>query len=83
MALVTVYQTFSSADAHLVRSLLEATGLQAIVTHELSALSMEGYSMATGGILVQVSDEQADQAREILLHSKPINEPDSPGADGD
>lgn len=66
MSPVTVFQTFSPAEAQLVRSRLDAAGIQAIVTHELSALSMEGYSMTTGGVLVQVPEEQAEAARELL-----------------
>jgi hypothetical protein len=66
MKLVTVYRTFSPADAQLVRSRLEAAELQATVTHELSALSMEGYSLSTGGIRVQVPEDQAEEAREII-----------------
>jgi hypothetical protein len=38
MTLVTVYRTFSAGDAHLVRSRLEASNLQASVVHELAAL---------------------------------------------
>ena len=66
MSLVTVYRSFSSGDAHLVCSRLEAANLQATVAHELSALSMEGYALAAGGIRVQVPEEQAEQAREII-----------------
>jgi hypothetical protein len=66
MALVTVYRSFSSGDAQLVRSRLEAANLQATVEHELSALSMEGYALAAGGILVQVPQEQAEEARAII-----------------
>jgi hypothetical protein len=66
MKLVTVYRTFSPADAQLVRSRLEAANLQAAVTNELSALSMEGYSLATGGIQVQVPEDQAADARELI-----------------
>lgn len=66
MKLVTVYRTFSPADAQLVRSRLDAAELQATVTHELSALSMDGYSLATGGIRVQVPEDQAEAAREII-----------------
>ena len=54
MSLITVYRTFSSGDAHLVCSRLEAANLQASVAHELSALSMDGYALAAGGIRVQV-----------------------------
>ena len=66
MKLVTVYRTFSPADAHLIRSRLEAADVPATVTHELSALSMEGYSLSTGGIRVQVPEDQVEAAREII-----------------
>ena len=66
MSLITVYRTFSSGDAHLVCSRLEAANLQASVAHELSALSMDGYALAAGGIRVQVPEEQADEARQII-----------------
>ncbi len=66
MQLVTVYQTFSPADAQLIRSRLEAANFEATIAHELSALSMEGYSMTTGGILVQVPADQAEEARLLI-----------------
>jgi len=71
MALVTVFRAFSPAEAQLARSRLEAAGIQALVTHELSALSMDGYSLATGGILVQVSETDAQDARELLADVGP------------
>jgi hypothetical protein len=61
-----VYRTFNPADAQLVRSRLEAAGLVAVVSHELSALSLEGYALAAGGIRVEVPENQAAEAREIL-----------------
>ena len=73
MALVTIYQTFSAADAQLVRSRLDAANFTASVAHELAALSMDGYSMATGGISVQVPEEEAVDARALL---------DAPPAEG-
>ena len=63
---VTVFHAFSAAEAQLVRSRLEVAGYQAQVIHELASLSLDGYSMATGGILVQVPDEQAAEARELI-----------------
>ena len=66
MHLVTVFQTFSPAEAQLVRSRLEAAGYPAQVTNELSSLSMEGYSMAVGGVLVRVPDDIAVEARELI-----------------
>ena len=66
MSLVTVFTSFSPAEAQLIRSRLDAAQFHAVVTHELSALSLDGYSMAAGGILVQVPEEEAADARELL-----------------
>lgn len=78
MKLVTVYNSFSSADAQLIRSRLDASGLHAIVQHEASALSMEGYSMAAGGIQVQVPENEAEAARDIINSKESGN--DDPAA---
>ena len=71
MKLVTVYRTFSPADAQLVCSRLEAAGFLALVANELSALSMDGYSLAAGGVLVQVPEEEAADARELITAPEP------------
>ena len=71
MELATVSRAFNSADAHLVRSRLEAAGFHAVVTNELSALSMEGYALAAGGILVQVPDNELEEAKAFLAESTP------------
>jgi len=71
MPMVTVSTAFNPADAQLVRSRLEAAGFDAVVKNELSALSMDGYGLAVGGILVQVPEAEAADAREFL------NSPDS------
>jgi hypothetical protein len=75
MKLVTVYRTFSSADAQLIRSVLEASDIPAMVADELSSLSIDGYSMSTGGIRVQVPEEQAESAREVIESKAPTGEP--------
>jgi len=67
---VTVFKTFSPAEAQLVRSRLEAAEFHPIVTHELAALSMDGYSMAAGGVLVQVPAEEAADAKALLAASE-------------
>jgi hypothetical protein len=66
MNLVTVATAFSSAEAQLTRSRLDAAGFHPVVMNELSALSIEGYSLAAGGILVQVPELEGDEAREFL-----------------
>jgi len=66
MSLVTVFKAFSPAEAEMTRARLEAYGFHAVVIGELAALSMEGYSAATGGIRVQVLEAEAEEARQFL-----------------
>jgi len=68
MKLVTVYRAFNPADAQLIRSLLEAAGIPAMVADETAALSTEGYSMTTGGIRVQVAEEHVEDARYLITN---------------
>jgi len=63
-------------DAQLARSRLEAAQFHAVVTHELSALSMDGYALAAGGILVQVPEDEAADAKEFLAADTPPDEPE-------
>ena len=69
MELVTVFTTFNPAEAQLIRSRLEAANFQVSLAHELASFSMEGYSMATGGIRVEVPADQAEDAK-ILIGSE-------------
>lgn len=64
--MVTIRRCFNSADAQLTRSLFEASGLHPEVVHELSSLSLDGYALAAGGILVQVPDDEAELAEAII-----------------
>jgi hypothetical protein len=73
MGLVTVARAFNPAEAQLIRSRLDAAQFHAVVMHELSALSLDGYSMAAGGILVQVPEAEADEAK-AFLEAPPSNE---------
>lgn len=66
MQLITVFRAFSPAEAQLIRSRLEAADFHPVVSHELAALSMDGYSMATGGILVQVPETEVEEARALI-----------------
>lgn len=74
MNLITVYTAFNPIDAHLIRSRLDAANFHAVVTHELASLTMEGYSMAAGGILVQVPESEAADAKELLASNDPPTE---------
>ncbi len=75
MALVTVFRAFNPADAQLIRSRLDAANFHAVVTHELSALSLDGYALAAGGILVQVPESEAADAKELLSAPSLPDEP--------
>ena len=66
MSLVAVYTAFNSADAHLVRSRLEAAGIPSVINNELAALSMGGYTQGAGGITVEVPEDRAPDARAII-----------------
>ena len=81
MRLVTILRAFNPADAHLARSRLEAAEFHPVVMHELSSLSLDGYAMAAGGILVQVPEQEAADAREFL-DSEPPAEESGPAPDG-
>jgi hypothetical protein len=76
MPLVTVFSAINPMDAQLARSRLEAAQFHAVVTHELSALSMDGYALAAGGILVQVPEDEAADAKEFLAADTPPDEPE-------
>jgi len=70
MKTVVIYNTFNPADAHLVCSQLQAAGFTASVTNEIAALTLEGYSLAAGGIRIVVPEEEAEEAREFIEASK-------------
>jgi hypothetical protein len=63
---VTIFRSFSAAEAQLARSRLDAAGFHADVIHETASLMTEGYSMATGGIRVQVPASEAEEALALL-----------------
>ncbi len=66
MSPVTIFRAFNPAEAQLVRSRLEAAGFHPFVADELSALSIDGYALAAGGIRVQVPESEAADVREFL-----------------
>ena len=62
----TIYKALNPADAQLIFSRLEAAGFHPFVADELSALSIDGYSLAVGGIRVQVPETETADATEFL-----------------
>jgi hypothetical protein len=66
MSLTTVYRALNPMEAELIRSRLEAANLHPIICDELAAFSIEGYSLTTGGVRVQVPESESLAARELI-----------------
>ena len=66
MKLVVVFTGFNPAETQLVRARLEAAGFHPFIPNENSALGTEGYSLAVGGIRVQVPEDELADAKEFL-----------------
>lgn len=79
MGLITVHTAFNPADADLVYARLDAAQFHPVVKDALSALSMEGYTLAAGGISVQVPEAEAEAARAFLTDSVSTGEDQPPG----
>ena len=74
--MTTVFSSFNSAESQLVWSRLDAAGFHAEVANEITSLTMEGYSMAAGGIRVEVLDEEASDALVFLNDPGPGVDPE-------
>ena len=80
----TIFKSFSAAEAQMIKSRLETAGFHPFVTDEIASMSMEGYSMSTGGIRVQVPENESKPARELvesLLKEVTPDANDSPSAE--
>ena len=60
MKLVTIFSTFSAGEAEMVRSRLEAAEFDVTLANDLST------TLAPGGVLIQVPEQQAEEARALL-----------------
>lgn len=70
MNLITILTALNPADAHLAASRLEAAEFHPFVQHEIAAMGMEGYALAAGGILVQVPEDEVNEAKAFLNSSE-------------
>jgi hypothetical protein len=71
MKLVTIFTAFNVVEADLIRTRLEAADFHAFLQNDNSALATGGYSVAVGGIHVQVPEDEAQDARELLDSKSP------------
>jgi hypothetical protein len=65
MKTVAIFSSFSAAEAHLVRSRLEAAEFHAFVLNEIAPNLMGGLSTSTL-VRVEVPEAEAAAAREFL-----------------
>ena len=65
MELVTISKELNDAEAQMKRARLEAAGFHPFIANEASALWI-GTAIATGGILIQVPESEAADARAFL-----------------
>jgi hypothetical protein len=65
MPLVTISKELSDTDAQMKRSRLEAAGFYPVIANEATALWL-GTAITTDGILLQVPESEAADAREFL-----------------
>jgi hypothetical protein len=63
---VTIANVLNPAEAGLICSRLEAAGFHPFMPDENTAFNMEGYSLAIGGIRIQVPENEVQNAREFL-----------------
>ena len=63
---VTVFTAFNTVEAQIICSRLQTAGFDASVEGEAAAFSMEGYSLATGGVRVQVPENEKSDARKLI-----------------
>ena len=62
----TVFTAYNSVEAQIICSRLQTAGFDASVEGEAAALNMEGYSLATGSIRVQVPGNEKIDSRNLI-----------------
>jgi len=73
--LMKTIATFSKPEeAHLLRTRLEAMGIQAFVQDEFMVQMDLLYSNAIGGVRVQVADEDGEEAALLLREDRGVEE---------
>lgn len=66
MALVTIHSFLKPTNAHLVKSKLESEGIQCVLQDDNTVSINPLYSIALGGIRLQVLEEDAPRALKIV-----------------
>ena len=75
MTMVTIFTTFNSAEADLLRVRLEAANFHVDLRGDIAVASL-GMASTLGGIQVQVPEEEAAEARAMVV--APADSPCTP-----
>lgn len=81
MELVTVFSTFNPAEAELIRVRLELAEFDVYVKNDDSARAWGG-GIVSGGLFVQVPDDQAADAKALLESTDEEGTTDAPETSG-
>ena len=71
MNLVTIYKAVSSAQVQIIRSRLEAANFHPFVPDDLSAFGSDPMALGSGGVRIQVPENEAADAKEFLASDAP------------
>ena len=75
MTMITIRAFDTPEEAHLVKGQLEAAGIFAVLRNEFTVGVDWGLSNALGGVQVQVSESDVEEAREVLgISANPAEE---------
>ena len=66
MNFVTVTNVLNPAEAGLICARLESAGFNPFMPDQFSAVNTDGYTLAIGGIRIQVPGDEAAAAKEFL-----------------
>ena len=72
-AMITIGSYMDMMLAEIVRGRLASEGINAVITDDLAALSMEGGVYGSQGVRVRVAQDQADEARRILAEIEEVS----------
>jgi hypothetical protein len=73
MKMVTVFRSFNMMEAELIRSRLEASQFTPIIEPGLSAIGLDDFASKSGGFLVQVPDDESEEAASFI--AAPLEDP--------
>lgn len=66
----TIATVTEIAEAQLIRSVLQGHGIDAVIPHEQTAEIAPPYMWASGGIDVQVAEEDVSTAEKVLASTQ-------------